>query len=382
MKIYKKINVFDEALNRVRFLFEEFDNVVVGFSGGKDSTVVLNLALQVAEEQNRLPLKVMFIDQEAEWQNVIDYMHTIMEDERVDPMWMQIPFKIFNSTSNKNQWITAWEHGAEHMRPYVDYSIKENNYGTDRFYELYNAIFKKEFPETRSCLLGGVRSEESPRRHVAMTQDATYKWITWGKKLNPKLDHYTFYPIYDWSYTDVWKAIHDEQWPYCKIYDYQYMYGVNIRNMRVSNLHHETAIESLFYLQDIEQDTWNALTKRMSGISTAGKLSKKDYFIKELPFMFKDWEEYRDYLTEKLIDKEKDRERCIKKWKALDKQYKNLNGKDKLTKTMINSILSNDYHDFVKIRNFTERPELMWWRKHNETGIENKYTINNKWIKR
>jgi predicted phosphoadenosine phosphosulfate sulfurtransferase len=160
------------------------------------------------------------------------------------------------------------------------------------------------------------------------------------------------------------------------------MYGVNIRNMRVSNLHHETAIESLFYLQDIEQDTWNALTKRMSGISTAGKLSKKDYFIKELPFMFKDWEEYRDYLTEKLIDKEKDRERCIKKWKALDKQYKNLNGKDKLTKTMINSILSNDYHDFVKIRNFTERPELMWWRKHNETGIENKYTINNKWIKR
>ena len=382
MKIYKKINVFDEALNRVRFLFEEFDNVVVGFSGGKDSTVVLNLALQIAEEQNRLPLKVMFIDQEAEWQNVIDYMHTIMEDKRVDPMWMQIPFKIFNSTSNKNQWITAWEHGAEHMRPYVDYSIKENKYGTDRFYKLYNAIFKTEFPETRSCLLGGVRSEESPRRHVAMTQDATYKWITWGKKLNPELNHYTFYPIYDWSYTDVWKAIHDEQWPYCKIYDYQYMYGVNIRNMRVSNLHHETAIESLFYLQDIEQDTWNALTKRMSGISTAGKMNKDDYFIKELPFMFKDWEEYRDYLTEKLIDKDKDRDRCIKKWKALDKQYENLNGKDKLTKTMINTILSNDYHDFVKIRNFTERPELAWWRKHKETGIENKYTINNKWIKR
>ena len=171
MKIYKKINVFDQALERVRFLFEEFENVVVGFSGGKDSTVVLNLALQIAEEQNRLPLKVMFLDQEAEWQNVIDYMHTVMEDERVDPMWLQIPFKIFNSTSNKNQWITAWEHGAEHMRPYVDYSIKENKYGTESFYDLFNAIFKTEFPETRSCLLGGVRSEESPRRHVAMTQN-------------------------------------------------------------------------------------------------------------------------------------------------------------------------------------------------------------------
>mgnify|MGYP003674957716 FL=1 len=140
MKIYRKINVFDEALNRVRFLFEEFDNVVVGFSGGKDSTVVLNLALKIAEEKNRLPLKVMFIDQEAEWQNVIDYMHTVMEDKRVEPMWFQMPFKIFNATSNQSQWITAWEKDGEHMRPQVDYAIKENKYGTDRFYDLFNAI--------------------------------------------------------------------------------------------------------------------------------------------------------------------------------------------------------------------------------------------------
>ena len=49
---------------------------------------------------------------------------------------------------------------------------------------------------------------------------------------------------------------------------------------------------------------------------------------------------------------------------------------------MINTILSNDYYDFVKIRNFTERPDLMWWRKHKATGIENKFTIKNKWIKR
>ena len=159
------------------------------------------------------------------------------------------------------------------------------------------------------------------------------------------------------------------------------MYGVNIRNMRVSNLHHETAIESLFYLQDIEQDTWNALTKRMSGISTAGKMNKDDYFIKELPFMFKDWEEYRDYLTEKLIDDEDERAKYQKKWIKLDEQYKDLNNKKALTKVMINTILSNDF-GFVKVRNFTERPELAWWRKHKETGIENKYTINNKWIKR
>ena len=65
MKIYNNQNVLDAALNRIRFLFDEFPNVIVGFSGGKDSTATLNLCLQVAEEKKRLPLKVLFIDQEA-----------------------------------------------------------------------------------------------------------------------------------------------------------------------------------------------------------------------------------------------------------------------------------------------------------------------------
>ena len=51
-KIYKQKNVYEAAKERINYLFNEFDNVVVGFSGGKDSTCVLNLALEVAEERN------------------------------------------------------------------------------------------------------------------------------------------------------------------------------------------------------------------------------------------------------------------------------------------------------------------------------------------
>ena len=36
-------------------------------SGGKDSAVLFNLAMTVAKERNRLPLKVFWLDQEAEW---------------------------------------------------------------------------------------------------------------------------------------------------------------------------------------------------------------------------------------------------------------------------------------------------------------------------
>ena len=72
MKIYLKDTVLEAARNRAARLFDEFDNLYVAFSGGKDSTVTLNLALEEAERRGRLPLPVIFIDQEAEWQATID----------------------------------------------------------------------------------------------------------------------------------------------------------------------------------------------------------------------------------------------------------------------------------------------------------------------
>ena len=57
MKIFLNENVFDKALERLNFLFDEFDQIIVSFSGGKDSTLTMEMALKVAEERNRLPLK-------------------------------------------------------------------------------------------------------------------------------------------------------------------------------------------------------------------------------------------------------------------------------------------------------------------------------------
>ena len=64
MKYYQDKTVYEAALERIRFLYQEFDDVVVSFSGGKDSTVTLHMTLQVARELNRLPVKVVFLDQQ------------------------------------------------------------------------------------------------------------------------------------------------------------------------------------------------------------------------------------------------------------------------------------------------------------------------------
>lgn len=346
MKFYQKQNVFDAALDRIRWLFDEFPNVVVNFSGGKDSTVVLNLSLMVAEEKGRLPLRVMFIDQEAEWQTVIDYIRVVMADPRVSPAWLQIPIKIFNATSTIEPWLYCWEEGKEDqwIRPKEPGSIKENVYGTDRFAEMFEAVFRTEYPDTLACRIAGVRTEESPARMMGLTTFPTYKGRTWGSKEDVKQGHYTMYPIYDWSYSDVWKAIHDNHWPYCQLYDYMYQYGIPVQQMRVSNVHHETAVKSLFFLQEIEGETWDKITARISGLNTAGHLTTSGFYIPStLPYMFKTWKEYRDYLLENLITDPDIREKMRRQIISNDANYVE-EVQDKLTKTQIAMILVNDYH--------------------------------------
>ncbi len=303
MKIYQNKTVYEAALDRLRLIFDEFDTVCVGTSGGKDSTVMVELALIVAREKDRLPLKVLFIDQEAEWTETINTIRIQFAREEIDPLWLQIPFRIFNATSFEKDWLECWEPGAEWLRDKEPDSIHENTYGTDRFAELFAAISQQLSPDSTFAYVSGVRAEEAPKRYVSLTQHVTYKWITWGRKHpgNPK--HFTFYPLYDWSYTDIWKAIHDNDWHYNKIYDAQYQYGVKTPDMRVSNLNHETAVRNLFYMQEVDPDLHNRLTKRLEGVDAATKM-QEDFFSRDLPFMFSGWTEYREYLMEHLVAKE------------------------------------------------------------------------------
>ena len=143
MKIYLKGNVYDAAIERIHRLFDEFgQNVVVCTSGGKDSTVVKELTLKVAEERGMLPVKVMFVDQEAEYQMVIDYVRIAMADPRVDPYWLQVPMKMPNSLSMTQPFLNAWYPGEPWMRPQEEISIKENVYGVDTWSSGGNTIFK------------------------------------------------------------------------------------------------------------------------------------------------------------------------------------------------------------------------------------------------
>ena len=106
MPILKKkeieTNVYQSALDRFRYLFDSFDKVVVSFSGGKDSTVCLNLALKVAREKNKLPLDVYFWDEEVIMPETVEYMMRVKNHPDVRLKWLCIPVKHRNGGSRRD----------------------------------------------------------------------------------------------------------------------------------------------------------------------------------------------------------------------------------------------------------------------------------------
>ena len=382
MKIYSKNNVLIEAEKRIHRLFDNFENVVVGFSGGKDSTVCLNLTLKIAEERNRLPLKVLWVDQEAEWQGTADYCESVFEDKRIEPLWFQMPMTWFNNVSSESKYIYIWQEGVKHMREKSPISIKENTYLDFGFHELFEKIFKVHYPNQKSCYISGVRTEESPKRMMSLTSSLTYEDITWGKILNKKLEHYTFYPIYDWSYSDVWKYIFDNKIVYNTIYDSMFTHGVNVSDMRISNLHHETAIQNLLLIQEIEPETWNKIAERIEG-TNAIKHLKSDAFKcpTDLPYMFKSWKEYALYLADNLTD---DEQFTKKMHKAIDKNKKYMVTNKVYVdfyKQLVKTVLSQDF-DFTKLGNFLTSPYFNTVKKYvNGKLTSQNIEINRKYDK-
>ena len=50
-KLYLDKNVYDAAQERFDYIFSEFDNIYVSFSGGKDSGLLLNLVMDYVKRR-------------------------------------------------------------------------------------------------------------------------------------------------------------------------------------------------------------------------------------------------------------------------------------------------------------------------------------------
>lgn len=283
MKYYRNINVHQATMQRIKHAFKEFDNILLAFSGGKDSGVLLNLTYDYAKRSNQLDkLGVYFLDYEAQYQFTIDYVQT--EFERLSDIkryWLCLPNSVPSATSMATGYWIPWDKKKRDIwvreMPEHDYVINEDNVPFDytigqsdyEVQENFTKWFSKKHGKTG--VLIGIRADESLDRFRAIkSKNKTngYKNYEYMVKRNDKTIN--VYPIYDWTVEDIWTANGKFGYKYNHLYDLYYNAGISINQMRVASPFLSEGLGSLKYYQVIEPNTWAKMLGRVNGVSFAG----------------------------------------------------------------------------------------------------------------
>jgi predicted phosphoadenosine phosphosulfate sulfurtransferase len=288
MKKYNsKINVFDASVDRIDFIFKNFDRIYLSFSGGKDSGVMLNLVIDYMRKNNiTKKIGLMTLDNEANYTHSLDFMHSIVKKnlDILDVYWCCLPITLPCTVSSYATEWQCWGVDDESRwikpMPKEDYIVNVSNNPMPFFKEnmAYDEFWNKFgdwYAQGQKCAcLIGIRADESLNRFRAIMNQKkkTLKGKDWTKKNTDYV--YNCYPIYDWKTQDIWVANAKFDWEYNQLYDIFWKAGLSIAQMRVASPFMSESKSSLNLYRVIDPSVWARLCARVSGanfIATYGK---------------------------------------------------------------------------------------------------------------
>jgi predicted phosphoadenosine phosphosulfate sulfurtransferase len=318
-KHYLNINVYEAAKKRIKIIFDEFHQIYISFSGGKDSGIMIYLVLEEAKFRNR-KISILFIDLEAQYKLTIDFIESIIFDEEfkqyIDQIfWICLPINLTNAVSTFEPKWMCWDDSKKKLwvrsMPIHDCVVNKENipeewnvWFKERMeFEEFIVDFGKWFASGKKTACGiGIRTDESLRRFAALQKNHEkymYNNFKWTAKL--RNDLYNFFPIYDWKSEDIWTAVGKFNWKYNKLYDYMYMAGKTLNNSRICQPYGSDQRQGLDLFRKIEPLTWEKVVYRVSGVNTgniyvcSNLLGDKKL---QLPKHFHTWKNYAEFLLE------------------------------------------------------------------------------------
>lgn len=382
-KKYLNINVYDASQKRIEYIFKEFDNVLVAFSGGKDSSVCLNMCYEYARKTNNLDKFAMYhLDYEAQYQMTTDFVEeTFKKFNGIKKFWLCLPISAQCCCNMKGGTWIPWEKESKKIwvrkMPDNEYVINENKVPFkfrkgDIDYNVQDEFgkwFEQKYGKT--AIVIGIRADESLNRFRAIAKENKNKY-----KNTNFINGNKAYIIYDWTVEDIWIANAKFRWKYNKIYDLYYQAGLSIEQMRVASPFNDCAGSTLKLYKVIDPKNWGKMVGRVNGVNFLGlygdttamgwkKITKPNNFT---------WKEYCYFLLNTLDEKTKNHyleklNTSIKFWKekggALEnktiKEMKDKNikfkNRGKISKISSKDVISfEEYPDDLDVTNFKEVP--------------------------
>lgn len=258
VKIESNIDVLTAAKMRIRNIWDSAPKIYLAFSAGKDSLCVSNLVYEMIlnGEIDPKKLTVYFIDEEGLYKSMVDatmrWRRNFMS-VGAEFRWYCLPFKqvcTLDSLSATESWIT-WEPGKEDvwMRTPPPFAIVKSEFLHYAGEMNYQTFCSRAFAD--GITLIGLRASESFTRIDSIAASANYR----GTK--------KFYPIYDWSDSDVWLYIKERDLEFPDIYIRLYEAGVTRRNLRLSAFFGDKTTQGLRWVAETDPPFWDKIQKRM-----------------------------------------------------------------------------------------------------------------------
>lgn len=312
-RTYLDQNVYNALQDRLHFLFREFENIFVSFSGGKDSGLLLNLVLDFQKKyypQRRIGL--FHQDFEAQYSATTQYIERTFArmEKDVEPYWVCLPMATRTALSSYEMFWYPWDDTAQDawVRPMPEHPYVihlQNNPITTYRYKMHQEDLARQFCRwyrishgygKTVCLLG-IRADESLQRYSGfLNKKHGYRDTCWISKQFK--DVWTASPLYDWTTGDVWHANAIFHYDYNRLYDLYYMAGLKPSQMRVASPFNDSAKDSLNLYRIIDPQIWVKLVGRVQGANFGaiyGKTRAMGYRNITLP-PGHTWESYTHFL--------------------------------------------------------------------------------------
>lgn len=184
MSLQKKVKQAQDIIEKARSNWSD-DEIVVAWTGGKDSTVILHI---IKEMYREVPFRALFNDSTIEFKEVYEFIKKIEKEWNVDLIWLKhLPedLQSYNSTKDAEEKMEIMRIAKINA---INYAITE--------YDI-------------KAFMSGIRWDE----HEARSKETA---------VSKRRTHTRIHPILQFTLDDIWEYIREYKVPYVDLYDKGY----------------------------------------------------------------------------------------------------------------------------------------------------------------